>query len=611
MVISVALLGVALMFHTLCLLADNSRDPFTLNPLGLAFFPVLLYVALNLYLVSSYGWRGQEELLGLLQGIGLFWLTVQNFRTRNHIWFMMLVLAGVACVAVLLGIMQFFHRPEWLPQIFDPLESQMYHVWLPTQYLGRATGSFGAPTSYAGFLLLMVFPFLVAGFSRRFSPMARAFFVYAGLMLVGAIFLSMTRGALILLAIGLFLLPFVVRAKFKTIVIGWLLSALLLGAAFFLFLNVNESFRERINTAIEIGGESSRPVMWHAAWKQFLDEPVLGNGVGAYDFLFEGQRPEGFNLSPGHVHNDYLETLADQGLIGLVLFWAPVALILYLAFREWLRQPDTVRISSMRDNGGNLRMPTPKFLISAVGLGLIMFCGHLFLEFHLRTPALLLLFFLFLGLLAKCVPIKRVQIKRTVPLRMGILVCGFSLAMLIPLWAIPQYAALIYVQNGRRMMTDFTQNLEELKRDEAYFDIMIGTLREGVQRAPKNAEAWSDLSNAIAAQDYLRPGRGGEFGREAEGFARKSLQLNANQPQAWINLGNALSLQGRMIEAGEAYRKATEIAPNRSDVWYFYAAHLNLLISTRPQALEAVEHSLRLQPGREDSINLRRKILVP
>lgn len=611
LVISSVFAGLALMFHTLCILADSPREPFSINPMGFLFFPALFYVALNTYLWSPFLWRGKEELLGLTQAVTIFWLVVQNFRTRHHVYFLLMALVLMACLGVLLGIMQFFHKPAWLPSMLDPLEGELYRIQLPEQYHGRASGFFGAPTSYAGFMLLIGFPLLAAGFCRRFSGMVRLFCVYAGLMMIGAIFLSMSRGALLLVVFGLFLLPLVVRAKMKTVIFFWLFSALMVGVTFFLLIHLNDTFAERIETSIEVGGESSRPVMWHAALKQFLDAPILGNGVGAYDFLFEDHRPEGFNRTPSHAHNDYLETLADQGIVGFLLFWAPIGVIGFLALQEWFRQPDFVRVGGAGRRNGSLRMPTPKFLIGVLGLGIALFCGHLSLEFHLRTPGLLMVFFLVLGLLVKCVPIERIEVTRKLSLRVSVMAVGFGLALILPLWLVPQYIGLMYAQNGQRMMTHLTRNMDSLKSDEAYFAATIDMLRKAVHRAPGNAEAWSDLSNVIAAQDYLHPGRGREFGREAEPFARRALQISTKLPQAWINLGNALTLQGRMVEAGEVYQKATELAPNRSDVWYYYAAHLNLLKSTRDQALEAVERSLALEPGREDAQKLRVKILVP
>lgn len=611
MVISAGFLGVALAFHTLGLMVDSPQNPIKFNPLGFAFFPALLYMIANLYLLSDFVWRGREELLAMVQGVTIFWLAVQNFRTKNHVW---MVLGSVILLAILgtaIGIMQFFYNPEWLPKVIDPIEGRSFRVPMAGEYIGRATGSFAAPATYAGFMLLVGFPMLVAGFSRRFTGMARAFFIYAGFLMIGAVFLSMSRGALMLVVVGIFLLPFAVRAKRSTTVIAWLLLLMLFAGSFSLLFLFNEDFQLRLLATLDASRESVRPVMWQAAWGQFLDAPILGNGLGGYDVLFENHRPEGFNREAIHASNDYLETLADLGAVGFILFWGPVGAIAFLAVKEWFAQPESVRLGASDNPRAKRRMTTPKFIISALGLGLFLFGGHLLMEPHLKTPALLLLFFLFLGFIGKCVPIERIKLPRAPLWRVCAMALGLMLSVLIPLWAIPNSTGYLYVQNGDRKLDRLTENLAELKQDEVYYSELIEMLQLGLAQMPDHAEAWSDLSSTVAMQDFLYPGRSAEFGEQAETHARQALEINDQLPNAWINLGHALSLQGRMGDAGKAYQRATEIAPNRSDVWYFYALHLNSMNATRDEARVAVERALALQPSNEKAADLRRKILVP
>ncbi|MEO0795143.1 MAG: O-antigen ligase family protein [Verrucomicrobiota bacterium] len=612
MVISSFLIGIALVLHTLSLIAEKPTEPFRLSMLGFIFLPYWLYLLVQWLFLTDYPWKGQEELMIMTQGIIIFWLVMNGFRTRNHVWVMMLALLGISSLSVLIAIMQYFHSPEWLPKIIDPINGESYPVKLSEQYHGRASGTFGAPTSYSVQMLMIGFALLAAGFSKRFSSMARAFLVYIGFMMLAGIIMSITRGALLLMIGGLFLIPIVTRAKLKTVLIAWMLSIIGIGITGFTMLQISDSFRDRVVRAIDEGGETTRPAMWNAAWQQFLEAPVLGNGLGAYEFKFEEHRPEGFNRSPKHAHNDYLETLADQGVVGFALFWLPVIFIAILAAKEWFNQPDLVRLSGLDTKvKRSMRMPTPKLLIGSLGLGMALFCAHLFLEFHLRVPGLLFLFFLFLAVIAKCVPMPRVSLPRNLVSILGVLALGFGLAVALPLWEAPRFAALVHIQNGQAQLQKFISNLDEYKRDEAYYETMIESLKLGTERAPGNAIAWSNLSNAIALQNMLRPSQNREFGQESEGYARRALELYPRDATAWINLGHALSLQGRMIEARQAYEKSVELAPNRADVWHHYASHLNHLKSTRPEALTAIDRALELEPGRGESLELRRKILVP
>ncbi|WP_309397572.1 O-antigen ligase family protein [Cerasicoccus maritimus] len=592
------------------LLAGNFREAVKINPLGFIFMPALIYTAANLLLWSPFEWRGRAELLNLIQGVTIFWLAVQNFRTKNHVWFVMIALVSIVILGVAIGIMQFFYRPEWLPKLFDPFASVLNRVSLPGEYLGRASGFFGAPNAYAGFMMMVGFPMLVAGFSRRFTGMARAFFVCAGIIAIGAVFLSMSRGALMLTAVGIFLLPLVVQAKLRTMVMYWLLLGGLFVSTLGMLYAFNPQFQDRITQSIDVGGESSRPVMWQAAWAQFLDAPLIGNGVGGYGVLFEDQRPEGFNRNPIHAHNDYLEMLADQGAVGFLLFWGAVGWIVFKALCEWMRQPVVVKVSG-NSRKHSLRTPTHRFILGALGMGLLMFCAHLLLEFHLKTPALMMLFFFYLGLICKCLPGDRLTIPRSGGWQTGILVLGGGLALLIPLLALPIYSGYFYAYNGREMVSQFDQNVSQYKQDEAFYAEMIELLQLAVEETPDHADAWSDLSYAVAAQELLHPGQGERYGEEAEGYARQAIEVCPELPLAWINLGNALAEQAKLGEAGEFYQQATLVAPNRSDVWYYYAVYLNYSPDSRSQALMAVERSILLEPENEEARDLRRKILVP
>jgi O-antigen ligase len=70
-----------------------------------------------------------------------------------------------------------------------------------------------------------------------------------------------------------------------------------------------------------------RTVLWHAALKGFVSEPVHGTGAGTYEFVFYRYRHSA--SSPVvNAHNLYLETLSDLGVIGLLLLAGTLVTIL-------------------------------------------------------------------------------------------------------------------------------------------------------------------------------------------------------------------------------------------------------------------------------------------
>ena len=62
-------------------------------------------------------------------------------------------------------------------------------------------------------------------------------------------------------------------------------------------------------------GEWGRPVIWHDTWRMVSDFPLTGVGAGAFERAMlvyqEGSRLFFFN----HAHNEYLQLLAEGGLL--------------------------------------------------------------------------------------------------------------------------------------------------------------------------------------------------------------------------------------------------------------------------------------------------------
>lgn len=128
---------------------------------------------------------------------------------------------------------------------------------------------------------------------------------------------------------------------------------------------------------------SGRTHFWSVAWKIFLDNPVLGAGLDAFGIAFTRYDTWNGIFRVEQAHNDYLQILADAGIVGFVL----VAAFIFLFFRRGLA---VIRRST---NSGR----------RSIAIGAMAGCFgimvHSFFDFPLRTPSNSY-FFLMLAVLA-------------------------------------------------------------------------------------------------------------------------------------------------------------------------------------------------------------------
>lgn len=63
-----------------------------------------------------------------------------------------------------------------------------------------------------------------------------------------------------------------------------------------------------------------RMAIWQSAWEMFLNNPVLGAGLGNFDTTYPAYALPGWLQLPGHAHNYYLNLLAETGALGLAAY---------------------------------------------------------------------------------------------------------------------------------------------------------------------------------------------------------------------------------------------------------------------------------------------------
>lgn len=565
---------------------------------ALIFIPFLCYGALHSMLLSPVPWLARGEWLLMGQAFLIFWVTVHNIRLRSQVWLLLLGLVTLAFATVLYAYHQYFHAPEALPM----------GLTQSPQYAGRASSMFGAPTQFAGLMLLVIFPMLACTFVPRLKAPLRLLCGYMAALFIIALHLTYSRGAFIACLSTCLIIPLFAARTYKG-KYGWIACIVILGTgAAAAAYHGSPMLRERIGTMLNQNGEWSRFVMWETAWKIFKDHPLWGAGLGSFRFLYDQYCPSRGDLAPHYPHNEYLGTLAELGLVGFFLMLVPAVWIIGQVLRTWL----AIRDKTAKQNNKRLRrVPSIKLFITCFILGLSAFAIHCFFEFHLKLPALLFWAGIYLAILCKCYPSQLISLPRKPWITVIVVLCGGLLAIGLPLTSMPYYQACAYAFEGERRTFEYSNNFSNHYTNMGFIDDTIRTLEAAVALEPQHAEAWSWLSAMHAQRPRFTPNDTFHIGNEAIVAAENALAIYPIDEMFWINYAHAVLLHGNRSQAEDALKRAIAYAPKDSGPWYAYALFLSDEPTRRDEALAAVEHALAINPHRADAKQLKRKILIP
>jgi O-antigen ligase len=347
---------------------QNEEKQIVLTPL-LPPLIVLAFIALAqlLFRATASTYSTRMELNLLVADCILLFLAAQAFRSsddwRTFVWFIM----SFGFLVAIFGILQqltFNGKLYWFREM---------------RYGGIPFGPYVNRNHFAGFVEL-VFPValvpLVLGKVRKERWAVVAIF---GLLPIGALFLSASRGGIISFAsqVGVLILMMLVRRSAgKHALAGGLV--LLLAFLLVSWLGVRQVL-DRFSSLQSLEVTSGkRASMRQDTWRIFLDHPGVGTGLGtiqtvfpAYETLYDGK-------IVNHSHNDYLEALAETGVAGGVCCVWFIGVLFYRSLRQVL-QLDKSFAAALHLSG----------LVACIGL-----LVHSFVDFNLHIPANALLFLL-------------------------------------------------------------------------------------------------------------------------------------------------------------------------------------------------------------------------
>jgi len=314
---------------------------------------------------SSYSTR--MELLLVLSDLILLFLAVQAFHTlqdwRGFVWFGM-VFGFLVCIFGILQHLTFNGKLYWFREM---------------HYGGIPFGPYVNRNHFAGFveliLPLALVPLVLGRVRRERWPVVGLFAVVP----IGALFLSVSRGGIVSFGVELAVLALVMmrqRTAGKQLFAGAavLLMALLLVS----WLGVGQLLQRFSSFQSLEATAGKRASMRRDTWQIFLQHPLAGTGLGTLQIVFPPYESLYDGKIVNHTHNDYLEALAETGLLGgLCCAW-----FLGVLFSESLKR-------FRQDNNSFAGTLQLSGLVACVG-----FLVHSLVDFNLHIPSNAFLFFL-------------------------------------------------------------------------------------------------------------------------------------------------------------------------------------------------------------------------
>lgn len=219
--------------------------------------------------------------------------------------------------------------------------TSVYAVYQGLSGISRANGFYGHPMTLGGWLCIFLPLLLIEFFERK---LLGKYYWLAGLAFcicsAGLVF-NATRGAWLAVAIvsAVLLIYYMFKNK-RNLAVSIIFVALIST-----FLVNNPKFMHRLDTIDDFDkyqSNTERILIWQSAWNMFKDHPILGVGLGQYTENYQQKyiSPQAKEPKLGHAHNNFMQMLAENGIVGFAGFVIMFGYIILKNLIIWFKVRD-------------------------------------------------------------------------------------------------------------------------------------------------------------------------------------------------------------------------------------------------------------------------------
>ena len=255
-------------------------------------------------------------------------------------------------------------------------DGKLYWTW-KLENGGHMFGPYVNRNHFAGLMELLCPLALGMALLPEHKLSQRWFWSALAVVMGGAVMLSGSRGGAISLGLAVIVFSLLIaaqRAGQRAVV--WLLAAMFVTGGTVLALDRGDLLRRyesvlRPNQFQQEDAAAYRIAAWKDTFHLIRETPLIGSGLDTFATRFPAARSFATDLIWTHAHNDFLQFLAETGLMGGLL----AAWMLFAGGREAAR--NLVRTSGTATGA----------LLAAISAGCIGFMAHGWLDFNFHIPA--------------------------------------------------------------------------------------------------------------------------------------------------------------------------------------------------------------------------------
>jgi O-antigen ligase len=521
--------------------------------------------AIGRYLTADIEYLARQELIRILVYSFLFLAILNNLHRQEATQTITLVLIFLAMAIAFYALYQSITG-----------SNRVWYV-LNSAYPHRGTGTYICPNHLGGFLEMLLPLGLAYTLTSRARPVLRVFLGYASIAILAGIVVTLSRGSWISTALSL-LLFFGVLVFHRTYRLASLLFlVVIVGAGVFMFSRslIFQTRLKQLGVPARVE-EDTRIVLWHSALHVWQENIYWGVGPAHYDYRFRKYRPESIQLHPAWAHNDFLNALAEWGLVGAGLLAAAWGLLGLGIIKTW----PSAR-GSPKDIGGKKSSNKLAFVLGA-SVGLLAILIHSGCDFNMHIPANAILAVTLMALLSSHLRFASEQYW----VKVGPWTRLVATIVLV--------GGLVYLGGQGWHQAKEYWYLRQASAAPNFSPAKVEWLKKALAAEPTNPETCYEIAEAYRIQSAQGGQNYRDLASQAMEWLDRSIKLNRWGSQYFSRYGWCLDWLDRTAESEAYFDRALELDPKG----YFTLANMGLhyvQLENYAAARPWFERSLRLQ----------------